>query len=64
MQVMFITKGTFTPAAVREATKADAPAIYFLDGKELMDTLKELGLGVKTETIQPVSIDPEWFKNF
>jgi restriction system protein len=61
---LFITTGTFTPAAVREATRDGAPAIDLVDGEELMDKLKELGLGVKTETIQRVSIDPEWFKNF
>ena len=61
---LFITTGTFTPAAVREATRDGAPAIDLVGGEELMDKLKELGLGVKTETIQRVSIEPEWFKNF
>ena len=61
---LFITTGSFTPSAVREATRDGAPPIDLVDGEELMDKLKELGLGVKTETIQRVVIDPAWFKNF
>lgn len=61
---LFITTGTFTPSAVREATRDGAPPIDLVDGDELMDKLRELGLGVKTETVERITIDPGWFKNF
>jgi len=58
---LFITTGTFTPAAVREATRDGAPPIDLIDGDELSEKLKELGLGVKTEVVERVTIDDAWF---
>ena len=48
---LFITTGTFTKEAIREATRDGAPAIDLIDGEQLMDKLKELGLGVQTEKV-------------
>ncbi|MBU1412550.1 restriction endonuclease [Myxococcota bacterium] len=59
---LFITTGTFSPAATREATRDGAPPIDMVDGEELARKLKELGLGVKTEMIEQVSVDPAWFQ--
>lgn len=60
---LFITTGTFTPAAVREATRDGAPPIDLVDGDELASKLKELGLGVHCKMVEQVTVDPEWFKN-
>ena len=61
---LIITTGTFTQAAIREAKRDGAPAIDLIDGEMLMDKLKELGLGVKTEIkhTETVIIDTEWFR--
>jgi restriction system protein len=59
---LFITTGTFTTAASKEAVRDGAPQIDLIDGDALAEKLKELGLGVKTETIEVVRIDDEWFK--
>lgn len=59
---LFITTGTFTRDAVKEATRDGAPPIDLVDGDQLADKLKELGLGIKKEMVEKVSIDSEWFK--
>lgn len=58
---LFITTGTFTPAAVKEATRDGAPPIDLLDGSEFADKLKEFGLGLRTERIEVVRVEEEWF---
>ena len=60
---LIVTTGNFTPAAVREATRDGAPEIDLIDGEQLMDKLKELSLGVKTEKVvtERVVIDESWF---
>ncbi len=60
---LFITTGTFTPAAIREATRDGAPALDLIDGDELANKLKELNLGVRSETIEVVKIDEAWFES-
>jgi len=60
---LFITTGTFSPAAVKEATRDGAPPIDLVDGNELSDKLKELGLGVRKETIEIVRVDEVWFES-
>jgi len=59
---LLITTGNFTKDAVREATRDGAPAIDLIDGDLLVDKLKELGLGVKTEKIEvaKITIDEGW----
>lgn len=59
---LFITTGTFTPAAVKEATRDGAPAIDLLDGGELAEKLKELSIGVWTEKVELVHIKEDWFE--
>jgi restriction system protein len=58
---LFITTGTFSPAAVREATRDGAPPIDLVDGVELAAKLKELGLGVRREMIENITVDEQWF---
>lgn len=60
---LFITTGTFTRDAVKEATRDGAPPIDLIDGDTLAEKLKELRLGVKVEMIENVTVDPDWFKS-
>ena len=59
---LFITTGSYTTDARKEASRDGAPAIDLIDGEELCDLLQELKLGVHTEMIEKVTINPEWFK--
>jgi len=58
---LFITTGTFSPAAVREATRDGAPPIDLIDGNDLSEKLKELGLGITKEVVEVVKVDETWF---
>jgi len=60
---LFITTGSFTPAAVKEATRDGAPPIDLVDGEELAEKLKELSLGVKTELVERINVDDAWFES-
>jgi restriction system protein len=59
---LLITTGVFTKDAMREATRDGAPAFDLIDGDQLIDKLKELGVGVRTERIEveQVTVDREW----
>jgi restriction system protein len=59
---LFITTGTFSRDAIKEATRDGAPPIDLVDGDQLADKLKEFGLGVQTAMIESVSVDEAWFK--
>jgi restriction system protein len=60
---LFITTGTFSPAAVKEATRDGAPPIDLLDGTGFADKLRELGIGVSTKTVEVYTVDEDWFSN-
>lgn len=60
---LFITTGTFTPAAVKEATRDGAPPIDLLGGSDVSEQLRELKLGVRTENIEVVQIEEQWFES-
>jgi len=60
---LFITTGTFTRDAIKEATRDGAPPIDLIDGEELVQRLKDLGLGVKIKLIESIEVDTAWFKN-
>jgi restriction system protein len=60
---LFITTGTFTPAAVKEATRDGAPPTDLLDGSDVADKLRELSLGVRIENIEVVRIEEQWFES-
>lgn len=60
---LFMTTGRFTKDAEREAVRDGAPAIDLIDGTDLCHLLKSLDLGVRTETVEKVTIVPEFFKN-
>ncbi len=59
---LFITTGTFTRDAAREAIRDGAPPIDLVNGDQLADKLKELGLGIKKELVEKVTLDENWFK--
>ena len=58
---LFITTGTFTRDAIKEATRDGAPPIDLIDGEQLVQRLKELGLDVKITMIESVEVDTAWF---
>lgn len=60
---LFVTTGTFTRDAIKEATRDGAPPIELVDGTQLADMLKDLELGVKTRMVESISIDENWFKS-
>ena len=60
---LIITTSYFTREAIREATRDGAPAIDLIDGEQLVALLRKLGLGVKTEMVERVTIEPEWFRD-
>lgn len=62
---LLITTGNFTKEASEEATRDGAPAIDLIDGDLLIDKLKDLNLGMKTEIVEveKVIIDKDWFQN-
>jgi restriction system protein len=60
---LFITMGTFTKEAIKEATRDGAPAIDLVDGDQLVEKLKQLSLGVITKKVETehIEINHEWF---
>ncbi len=58
---LMMTTGTFTPEAKREATRDGAPAIDLIDGDQLCDLLKQLKLGVRTEMVEKMTVEPDWY---
>jgi len=60
---LLITTGAFTKDAVKEATRDGAPPIDLVDSDQLIDKLKELGLGVQTRIVEKeeVIVDHDWF---
>lgn len=59
---LFVTTGTFTRDALKEATRDGAPPIDLIDGEQLVERLKALRLGVKITMIESVEIDTAWFE--
>ncbi|WP_020601548.1 restriction endonuclease [Spirosoma spitsbergense] len=59
---LIITTGTFTREAKKEAQRDGAPPIDLMDGNDLAEKLKELGLGVEIELVEKVNIKKDWFK--
>ena len=58
---LFITTGSFTPDAKREATRDGAPVLDLIDGDAMCTILKDLSLGVGTRQVEAVSVDVGWF---
>jgi len=58
---LFITTGSFTSEAKKEATRDGAPAIDLIDGDALIEKLRELSLGVTERIVVDYDINEEWF---
>lgn len=58
---LFITTGTFTREAIKEATRDGVPSIDLIDGEHLVGRLKELGLGITIKMVEFVEVDKGWF---
>lgn len=61
---LVITTGTFTSEARKEATRDGAPAIDLVDGDDLCQLLKRLGIGISVELVEKISIDEDAFRHF
>lgn len=58
---LVITTGTFTSDARKEATRDGASAIDLVDGEDLAELLKKHALGIQTEMVEQVTIEPSFF---
>jgi restriction system protein len=58
---LFITTGTFSRDAVKEATRDGAPPIDLVDGDQLAEKLKQFNLGISTEMKEEVTVNESWF---
>lgn len=60
---LLVTTGSFTPDATKEANRDGAPPIDLINGEQLIEKLKELSLGVKTEIVQSekITVNRDWF---
>ena len=61
---LLITTGTFTQDAKREAVRDGAQPVDLVDGNELINKMRELGLGVKITTEEKVQLNDDWFDDF
>ncbi len=60
---LFITTGTYSREAIKEAMRDGAPPIDLLDGDQLADKLKEMGLGIKVEMVEKITVESDWFQS-
>jgi len=60
---LFITTGSYSREAIKEATRDGAPPIDLLDGDSLAEKLRELRLGVTVEVVEKITIESDWFKS-
>jgi restriction system protein len=58
---LFITTGTYTSDAKREASRDGAPTIDLIDGDQLCDLLKKAKLGARTELVEKMTVEPDFF---
>lgn len=61
---LILTTGSFTREAKKEAQRDGATPIDLIDGNDFAEKLKELSLGIETETIEKVNIDNDWYLKF
>lgn len=62
---LLITTGTFTRDARAEANRDGAPAIDLIDGNDLAEMMKslELGISIKEEIVEHITINKEWLES-
>jgi len=59
---LFVTTGSFTRDAIKEASRDGATPIDLLDGDSLTNKLKELKLGISIEKVEKITINEKWFE--
>lgn len=61
---IFITTGTFSRDAIKEAARDGAPHIDLVNGEQLAEKMRELKLGVKVsvKSEEVIEVDKDWFK--
>lgn len=59
---LLVTTGKFSAEAVKEARRDGASQIDLVDGEQLADKLKALGIGVKTRMVEEVTLDERFFE--
>lgn len=60
---LFVTTGSFTRDAIKEASRDGATPIDLLDGESLTNKIKELKLGLSIEYVEKITINNKWFEN-
>ena len=58
---LFITTGSFTSEAKKEAIRDGAPPLDLIDGDDLIERLKDMGLGITEKIIKDYDVNEEWF---
>lgn len=61
---LFITTGTFSREAKKEAQRDGAPPIDLLDGLQIAEQMKLLKLGVFVRQVEKVEVHEQWFFEF
>ena len=61
---LFLTTGTFTRDARKEAQRDGAPPLDLIDGDDLVVMLKEkrLGIDVRERITEEITVHPDWFQ--
>lgn len=62
-RAVFITTGSFSRNAMKEATLETFSPMDLIDGEQLADRLRRLSLGVSAVSAKQVVVDHDWFKN-
>jgi len=60
---LFVTTGSFTRDAIKEASRDGATPIDLLDGEALVNKIKELKLGISIDVIEKININNKWFES-
>jgi restriction system protein len=60
---LFVTTGSFTRDAIKEASRDGATPIDLLDGEALVNKIKELKLGISIDYIEKININKKWFES-
>lgn len=57
---LFITTGTFTNEALKEATRGGAPPIDPVEGEDLALMLRQQRLGISVRMVEEVTVSQTW----
>jgi len=60
---LFVTTGSFTRDAIKEASRDGATPIDLLDGEALVNKIKDLKLGISIDIIEKININKKWFES-